>query len=110
MKVNAITPQIHKMAKKGTAIAAGIAIGLAAGSIYHNSKVNANQNTQVEYTLKSGDSYRFSTTQKGHEFNSLNDIKQQGKTKHLFAAQDGPDKGSRYYRSSDYNFFGYYKK
>lgn len=109
MKVNAITPQIHKMAKKGTAIAAGIAIGLAAGSIYHNSKVNASQNTQIEYTLKSGDSYRFSTTQKGHEFNSKDDLIQQGKTKHFFGAKNGPDKGSKYYRSSEYTIFGYYK-
>jgi hypothetical protein len=96
MKIDAVktfTPKAHKMIKTGVAMAAGIAIGLGACSA-----IKPRQNQQADQVVI-----------KGHEFNSLNDLKEQGKTKHLFAAQDGPDKGSRYYNSSDYDFFGNYK-
>lgn len=114
MKVNAITPQVHKIAKKGVAIAAGIALGVAAGTIYGINKVNANNNTKIEYCIKSGnnltsDTFTSSNSVKGHEFNSKEDLIQQGKTKHFFGAKNGPDKGSKYYRSSEYTIFGYYK-
>ena len=119
MKIHAIetiTPVIKKHAKKGVAMAAGVALGLAAVSAYNNAKQVPNQLIQDELVINNPITNTSVNLQKGkegavkgHEFNSVNDMEKQGKTKHFFAAKNGPDKGSKYYRSSEYNFFGYYK-
>lgn len=113
MKVNSIesiTPIMRKTMKKGVAIAAGIALGIAAGTVYTRSRQLPNQPVQDELVISMQNSNISNEgVVKGHEFNSKNDLEKQGKTKHLFAAKNGPDKGSKFYRSSEYNFFGYYK-
>ena len=43
------------------------------------------------------------------KFKSKNDLENEGKTYHWIAAKDGPDKGSHYYNSNDYDAFGNYK-
>lgn len=44
------------------------------------------------------------------KFKSKENLESEGKTYHMIAAHDGPDKGSHYYRSEDYDMWGYYKK
>ena len=102
--INSITPIIKKNAKKGIAMAAGVAIGLAAYSAYNNTKLNQNNGRGDEIVLSIPNKI-----EKGHEFNSANSLESQGKTKHWFRAKNGPDKGSKFYRDSDYDFFGNYK-
>lgn len=43
------------------------------------------------------------------QFKSEDTLKKEGKTRHMFAAKDGPDKGSKFYSDEDYDMWGNYK-
>lgn len=127
MKVQSIsselTPIKGKIAQKTKGLVAGVCVGLAVGAIGNAIKTNAEnkQSTPVINTMSNenygraminmsnNSSFSKSTVQKSKDFNNRQTLKEQGKTKHWFRAKNGPDKGSKFYRSSEYTFFGYYK-
>lgn len=129
MKIQSITSELtpykRQIAHKGVVLAAGICAGIILGSVHAANQKHVNNNvkepTPVYYENKTENYGRAmlnmsnslevskKPVQVPEKFNNKQTLKEQGKTKHWFRAKNGPDKGSKFYRSSEYTFFGYYK-
>ena len=110
--INNAKPLLKKTIRTGVEIAACIALGAASKNVINNIKA-AQKPDEVVISMPGynlvPDKGEEQVEQK-HDFNNEEELAKQGKTRHWCAAKNGPDKGSKYYRSSEYNFFGYYKK